>query len=878
MLQEPNAIQPEYSHDEPIDVEMQQAPVSPVAMSPAPSPHVWPHTSEEGTVPEVLKGGEDPEEQHNEDPEEQRDEELAELLRQLNRRMHLNEAGTDQGGPQAPGASEEHGPGLESGDTIQEEEPPSPIEHVQWSQEFLRHIVRATLDGDNLKQSTRFSLRNPKAPLTPEELDAHRESLDLYFKTIGHEESVYEITRTHLERFHKTQLLSLHLVRKLVEEITGICEVEDDMCLKGCRCYVGPWAGQTICADCGLPRYLPGTAHKKKKIPQQKATTYPLGPQLMALRQSEEGSAAMMYRHKKSQEILEAKLAGANLVYDDIYTGKDLQNLAASLGVPELTPHDTLVGMSIDGAQIYQDKQSDTWFGIWIVYSRSPETRYMRRYVLPAFLIPGPNKPKHVESFLFRSFYHLSAIQRENDGAGLKVYDAQLKDSVYSRVFFIFGTADAVGLPELDGRVGHHGARGCRIGCPMQGRHKPGIPHYYPVHLKPNYDPGDADNPQGRPDYNFSHVQSPTVAQYDAHLQQVIHAINQAAYDRARKLTGISRPSLISALLYALPPPKCFTVDLMHLLFNNIPALMLSLWRGTMKCEGSDSKDSWEWMTFIGDAWKAHGRQVAEAKENFPSSFHRAPRDPSESLNSGYKATEYCLYFYGLGPGLFRTLLPHKYWIHYCKLVRGARILVQRRITREQMLEASQLLTEFVWEFEELYYQRRLDRMHFCRPCLHTLLHCAHEIHRAGPGCYTTQYTLEGIIGLITGEIRQHSTPYANAAQIMLRKSQWNAMQAAYPEFAPKETKTSKPTLSLGNGYVLLTPRSKTTLFPTSEEEANLLKGQTGLERVRKWGAIRLMTGQKVRSRFQEDRPTTRQRRTTRMIKVCISFCHNTDV
>lgn len=55
----------------------------------------------------------------------------------------------------------------------------------------------------------------------------------------------------------------------------------------------------------------------------------------------------------------------------------------------------------------------------------------------------------------------------------------------------MFSNADAVGLPELDGRVGHHGAQGCRLGCDMKGRHKPSSGHYCAAHLCPNHYPVD---------------------------------------------------------------------------------------------------------------------------------------------------------------------------------------------------------------------------------------------------------------------------------------------------------------------------------------------------------------------------------------------------
>lgn len=99
----------------------------------------------------------------------------------------------------------------------------------------------------------------------------------------------------------------------------------------------------------------------------------------------------------------------------------------------------------------------------------------------------------------------------------------------------------------------------------------------------------------------------------------------------------------------------------MHLPALNIPDLLLSLWRGTIECDRDDNKNLWDWATLKGDVWKNHGCAVAAATPYLPGSFDRPPRNPAEKINSGYKAWEFLLYIYGLGPGLFYDVLPFKY-------------------------------------------------------------------------------------------------------------------------------------------------------------------------------------------------------------------------
>ena len=114
----------------------------------------------------------------------------------------------------------------------------------------------------------------------------------------------------------------------------------------------------------------------------------------------------MLYRDKKTQEILENLDPTKNLnpddfVYDDLFSGSDILDLIENL---QLTSDDTTVSFSFDGAQLYQSKKSDTWIGIWIVGDYSPGTHYKKKCVLPGIIVPGPNKLKYPDSFFFSKF------------------------------------------------------------------------------------------------------------------------------------------------------------------------------------------------------------------------------------------------------------------------------------------------------------------------------------------------------------------------------------------------------------------------------------------------------------------------------------------
>ncbi|THU89033.1 hypothetical protein K435DRAFT_821512 [Dendrothele bispora CBS 962.96] len=255
----------------------------------------------------------------------------------------------------------------------------------------------------------------------------------------------------------------------------------------------------------------------------------------------------------------------------------------------------------------------------------------------------------------------------------------------------------------------------------------------------------------------------------------------------------------------------------MHIIKLNICELFIPLWRGTLAKSGQDNIQKWPWAKLVGDVWIEHGLAVANATKHFPSFFHRPPRNPVEKISSGYKATEYFLYVFGLGPGLFRSILPPVYYQNFCRLVRG----------ESEVEIAHTHLVQFVHEYEQIYYQRQVDRLHFCRPCLHTLLHASSEVYRVGPGLYMTQFFMERHLWLLGKQLRQPSNTYGNLMRQALRHCETVALGAA------KETRSSP--------YEL---------------------------RCKRWGRLRLPNGQVARSLWQESRSIRHNLRVSRNVKL----------
>lgn len=438
-----------------------------------------------------------------------------------------------------------------------------------------------------------------------------------------------------------------------------------------------------------------------------------------------------------------------------------------------------LLIISIDGAQLYESKSSDCWIYIWIVIEHSPDQRYKKKNVLPGAIIPGPNKLKFIESFLFPGFHHLSALQHE----GLMIWDASRDRTFISRLFLFLACADGPGLICMSNLVGHSSKVGCHMHCPIKGRRKPGASQYYPVLLKPhNYSVVGCDHD----DINvYDSLPLGTSEGYVRQLKHLMASPNQTQFEKRRLETGIVGPSILLGLQpqHVLGVPECFSSEIMHYAGANMASLYTDLWRGTMDCSGTDTRENWPWVVLVGDTWEEHGRAVAACKSYLPGSFDVAPRDPNLKMNSFYKAVEYITWLYYLCPALLYGILPDNVWQNFCKFVTALRIMSQYRITPAQIAKACQLFADWEREFELLYYQRRFDRIHMIRPCAHLSNHVALECTRVGSPICSSQWTMERTIGNLGQEIRQPSDPFSNLAQQGIRRCQINALKAMLPQF-----------------------------------------------------------------------------------------------
>ncbi|RDX46349.1 hypothetical protein OH76DRAFT_1420250 [Lentinus brumalis] len=784
---------------------------------------------------------------------------------------------TEPHGPFTPGRAA-HGP--RTARSSEQPLAPTGIPQIDGPQEFINALRSSTcLEDSSLDPDAIDRLRNPprrSAVLSPDEELA----LKLFLAhTHSSEQAFTDTCSAIMRRNPDNELPSLHSLKKLIAELTGVDALIHDMCPDSCMAYTGPFKDRETCLYCKTPqpRYEPtGTGKNGVRKPLRQFSTFPLGPQLQARFLSTQGAHEMRHRQRRMQTILEEvlKTSGNLDRISDFYEGSDFWD-AYEKGC--IGDDDVCVIFSMDGAQLFEHKASNCWIYIWILVDIAPDLRYKKKYVLPGAIVPGPAKPKHPESFLFPGFQHVTILQRE----GFKIWDAARRLTFVSRPFVFLAEADAIGAPDMTGYVSHHGKQGCRTRCKRHGRRKPGGSHYYSVCLKPN---GYSEQGCDDSDFEPSDIPESLPEDYEADLQNLRGATSVTNYEARRLETGISKPSIFLGLSpeKMLPIPRTFPPDIMHLFGLNITDLLLKLWRGLMDCDtkNGDSKDSWDFAFLVGEVWIQHGALVAAARHYLPGSFDRPPRNPAEKVSSGYKCWEFLTWFYGLAPGLLYGIMPLDYWQNFCKLVAGVRIIYQRETVVTQRTRAHQLLSDFAYDFETLYVKRKISRMHFVPQCVHALTHTPTEYIRIGPLICCSQFTMERIIGQLGSEISQPSRPFENLAQRALRRTQENILKTMFP-ILDETPETKVPKCELGNGYVLLHPRDDR--FRRVQDEADIvilryIEGQVGLAEaakiwvdemkscVRKWARCRLPNGQISRCAWKEE--ANKMTRLARNVKV----------
>ena len=207
---------------------------------------------------------------------------------------------------------------------------------------------------------------------------------------------------------------------------------------------------------------------------------------------------------------------------------------------------------------------------------------------------------------------------------------------------------------------------------------------------------------------------------------------------------------------------------------------------------------------------------------------------------------------------------------------------IHNMANNSQLAKAHSLFVDFLVEYEELYYQRNVNCLHFCPQSLHALLHLATKAVRLGPQVYYTQWLMERMIGNLGEEIKQPPNIFANLCQCAIQGCQVNALKVIIPNLKPSKAQIPRGAADINDGYILLRAQDRspqilldelTIAYRSYLEEA--FPGQLdpkSTPRVIWWACLALPNGQIAWSAWKEKAKPWWTLRAAHMVKVPILF------
>ena len=231
---------------------------------------------------------------------------------------------------------------------------PQPVlPKLSLAKEMIESIKSVRLE-DDLDEEILANIKCP--PEEPEMLDnITLFSMFIFNNLISCSEKVYEGVRATIQRFTGHEIDTHHVVKSKIERTTRVTQLQTDMCIKSCLAFAGPLKEMDKCPTCNENRYEENRKTKKLQ-PRKQFYTIPVGPQIQAMWRTPEGADRMRYRDRKTAEIIQTIHATGKIPkFEDVLHGSEYLD-ACRAG--KITPDDTLLMFSLDGAQLYRDKES----------------------------------------------------------------------------------------------------------------------------------------------------------------------------------------------------------------------------------------------------------------------------------------------------------------------------------------------------------------------------------------------------------------------------------------------------------------------------------------------------------------------------------------
>ncbi|KAF7333167.1 hypothetical protein MVEN_02382500 [Mycena venus] len=636
-------------------------------------------------------------------------------------------------------------------------------------------------------------------------------------------------------------LPKLDALRSRINHLAGFKPEIYDCCVNSCLCYAGPNKDLTSCSYCKEPRLRPNGK------PRKKFTYIPIIPRLIAFAANPDMAEKQQYRANHEHKPGKTTDVFDGTHYRSLQT-KEVQINGKKYGHKYFSDRrDVALGGSWDGFSPFKHRKKTAWPLIIFDYNLPSDLRFLLQFILALGVIPGPNKPKDSDSFLWPFVQELLKL-----AVGVRAFDILSGELFALRAYLILVFGDIPAVSMFMRMKGHNGISPCRM-YKIIGLRIPNsrvTTHYVP--LDRSRHPDVRRDPAAIQVYDAANLPARSAAEIIAQGSEVESAKTKAEAERLATKYGVKGVPLLS-YLESLSFPHSFPFDFMHLIWENLIKNLILLWTGDFK--GLDEgTGEYELAKAV---WEAIASQTSSASDTIPSAYgSRIPNIAKDRSNVSAEMWSFWTLY--LGPVLLRRRFRNrKYYVHFIELVRLLNICIQFEISDAEVEDVRTGFIEWVRAYEKLYFQYKPERLPICPLTIHALLHIAESIKFTGPvWCYWA-FPMERYCGSLLPGIRSRRFPWVSLDRYVVEKAQLTQIMTVYNVFS--ELSLVEPQAEIPGSFadplypscILLPPKSPTR--PTANQlttiaaaistrtEASMAAVNAALRQalVEEWGKVR---------------------------------------
>lgn len=370
--------------------------------------------------------------------------------------------------------------------------------------------------------------------------------------------------------------------------------------------------------------------------------------------------------------------------------------------IQEKYPHSKLLSftMNIDGAAIHRSSKCSLW--ITQIYQNylPPEIRFRPENILVVSLYYAAKKP---DPILLLAHFAKGLHQ-----ADFSVFDGN--QLIHFVPTVVVAAADLPARAMLQNMKGHNGKSSCSV-C-----HHPGV---------------GVKNPKKTTTIRYLKGHSAILRTHNDTVNKA-----RAVSNGAEAIDGIKGPSCMLLFDY-FNVAENYSIDFMHGVALGITKDVIEIWIGVKKIPhpGHDIKFK---MKSLNER-KTFEKRILQLKPLMH--FRRKPRSIFEVAN--FKATELVNFLLYYSRFAVINLLPDRIIKHFEQLSAATFILCKRSLSNDDIMQASEMLSRFADNFEEIYGRNSITMN------VHLLRHYGHMCRLCGPLWANSLFGFESNIGAV---------------------------------------------------------------------------------------------------------------------------------